>query len=169
MTSTTIYKPRYEKSWALVIGINRYQKAPQLGYARQDAEGFAGALIKHLDFPSAGKFAVYVSRASDQESTAATTLTPAALAPALLPPTPANKSIALISRISSGICLSGAEYSHCLVPVNAALMSTARAAGPLDRYGNFVPAVVRARLAGPDGLTTISTCCPSAVSARMRR
>jgi hypothetical protein len=53
MTSTTIYKPQYEKSWALVIGINRYQNAPQLGYARQDAEGFASALIKNLDFPSA--------------------------------------------------------------------------------------------------------------------
>jgi hypothetical protein len=53
MPTTTIYKPQYENSLALVIGINRYQRAPKLGYARQDAEAFAGALINNFGFANA--------------------------------------------------------------------------------------------------------------------
>jgi hypothetical protein len=47
-----IYRPEYQNSLALVIGINRYRKAPRLGYARQDAQGFAEALIKNFGFAS---------------------------------------------------------------------------------------------------------------------
>ncbi len=50
-----------------------------------------------------GKFALYVSLAKDQWSTAAAILTPAALAPHPLPPTPPKRSIALIFRLFLGI------------------------------------------------------------------
>ena len=52
MNSNTIYRPTYEKSWALVIGINDYQTASPLGYARQDAEAFAEILQSGFGFPS---------------------------------------------------------------------------------------------------------------------
>ena len=51
MASQTIYQPQYANSWALVIGINEYQLASSLGYARQDAEAFAAVLISHHHFP----------------------------------------------------------------------------------------------------------------------
>ena len=51
MASQTVYQPRYTQSWALVIGINGYQIASPLGYARQDAEAFAEVLISHHNFP----------------------------------------------------------------------------------------------------------------------
>jgi hypothetical protein len=51
MSSKTIYQPRYAKSWALVIGINEYQIASPLGYARQDAEAFAEVLTTRHSFP----------------------------------------------------------------------------------------------------------------------
>lgn len=46
-----MYKPEYASSWALVIGINDYKSAPPLGYARQDAEGFAESLKTRFAFP----------------------------------------------------------------------------------------------------------------------
>lgn len=51
MSSKTVYQPRYANSWALVIGINEYEIASPLGYARQDAEAFAEVLAKHHSFP----------------------------------------------------------------------------------------------------------------------
>jgi len=51
MKSRTIYRPLYEQSWALVIGINDYQIASPLGFARQDAEAFAGVLVERFGFP----------------------------------------------------------------------------------------------------------------------
>lgn len=51
MPSEFIYQPRYLNSWALVIGINQYDRAPPLGYARQDAEEVAQVFIDHLGFP----------------------------------------------------------------------------------------------------------------------
>lgn len=51
MASQTVYQPRYAKSWALVIGINDYQLASPLGYARQDAEAFADVLTIQHNFP----------------------------------------------------------------------------------------------------------------------
>jgi len=49
---TTIYSPSYENSYALVIGINNYVKAPPLGYAINDAEAVAEALKTQFDFPN---------------------------------------------------------------------------------------------------------------------
>ena len=45
-----MYSTHYEKSHALVVGINEYQSAPPLGYARQDAEAFAQVLQDVLGF-----------------------------------------------------------------------------------------------------------------------
>jgi len=47
------YKPYYSGSWALVVGINQYQHARPLSYARQDAEDVAAAL-SDLGFPQDG-------------------------------------------------------------------------------------------------------------------
>ena len=51
MSRTTIYQPKYENSWALLVGINQYNTAAHLAYARQDAEAFAEVLTR-LDFPA---------------------------------------------------------------------------------------------------------------------
>jgi hypothetical protein len=51
MSSKTVYQPHYANSRALVIGINDYQIASPLGYARQDAEAFAEVLTTHHSFP----------------------------------------------------------------------------------------------------------------------
>lgn len=51
MNGEIIYEPRYISSHALVIGINKYQFAPPLGYARQDAEAFAEVLNSGFQFP----------------------------------------------------------------------------------------------------------------------
>lgn len=63
MTTTSIYRPIYEKSWALVIGINKYSAAP-LGYARQDAEGFADALVANFGFPKGNVTTLFDEAAS---------------------------------------------------------------------------------------------------------
>jgi hypothetical protein len=39
-----VYRPIYIQSWALIIGINKYEHAGPLGYARQDAEAIAEIL-----------------------------------------------------------------------------------------------------------------------------
>src|SRR5262249_22540164 len=44
------YTNGYQNSWALVIGINAYQKFPRLGYAVADAKAVA-ALLPGLGFP----------------------------------------------------------------------------------------------------------------------
>lgn len=51
MSTDTIYKPKYANSWALVIGINDYIKAPHLNYATNDAQRIAELLIKRFCFP----------------------------------------------------------------------------------------------------------------------
>ncbi len=51
MSKKTVYQPHYLNSWALVIGINKYQIASPLGYARQDAEAYADILTKRHGFP----------------------------------------------------------------------------------------------------------------------
>jgi uncharacterized caspase-like protein len=50
MPPTTIYRPSYGTSWALVIGINEYRIAAPLGYAKQDAEAFARILESDFGF-----------------------------------------------------------------------------------------------------------------------
>jgi hypothetical protein len=52
MATDIIYRPKYENSWALIIGINRYEYAPPLAYARNDAEAVAAVLKTTLGFPS---------------------------------------------------------------------------------------------------------------------
>ena len=46
-----IYLPEYNNSWALIIGINQYQKCNPLEFARQDAEEVADVLITQFKFP----------------------------------------------------------------------------------------------------------------------
>ena len=41
----------YDNSWALVIGIDKYQKAPILSYAVQDAESVQSMLIHSFGYP----------------------------------------------------------------------------------------------------------------------
>jgi hypothetical protein len=45
-----MYTPGYNKSWALIIGINTYPTAP-LSYARHDAEAIRNILIEKFNFP----------------------------------------------------------------------------------------------------------------------
>lgn len=54
MPPSFAFEARYASSWALVIGINTYQKVGPLGYARQDAEAVAAALRGRCGFPAAG-------------------------------------------------------------------------------------------------------------------
>lgn len=53
MPHEDVYKPRYEKSWALIIGINGYQKVSPLRFARGDAEGVSQILQKRFKFEPA--------------------------------------------------------------------------------------------------------------------
>lgn len=41
----------YENSWALLIGINRYERVTQLNYAANDAKGMRDLLVNTLGFP----------------------------------------------------------------------------------------------------------------------
>ena len=50
MTGGRRYAPKYESSWALVVGINDYTCAPPLGYAVNDASGVV-ACLEPLGFP----------------------------------------------------------------------------------------------------------------------
>lgn len=45
------YQPQYSNSWALVIGINKYQNVSPLGYATNDAVALAELLEKRFKFP----------------------------------------------------------------------------------------------------------------------
>lgn len=47
---TMLYKTEYNKSWALIIGINAYQQTSPLEYARNDAEAIARLLTDSFDF-----------------------------------------------------------------------------------------------------------------------
>lgn len=64
MNQNPIFKPEYEQSWALVIGINKYQFATPLGYARHDAEAFREILINQFDFPSDNVLALFDAEAT---------------------------------------------------------------------------------------------------------
>jgi|688.fasta_scaffold82560_5 hypothetical protein len=48
----TAASPHYENSHALVIGINKYQRASPLGYAVNDAEAVAHTLRRRFSFPA---------------------------------------------------------------------------------------------------------------------
>jgi hypothetical protein len=45
------YNPKYDGSWALVVGINAYKYVSPLGYACNDAEVFADQLTQRFGFP----------------------------------------------------------------------------------------------------------------------
>ncbi len=44
------YYPKYDQSWALIVGINQYVHCAPLGFARQDAEAVATALERSCGF-----------------------------------------------------------------------------------------------------------------------
>jgi mannose-6-phosphate isomerase-like protein (cupin superfamily) len=46
-----VYEPEYSKSWALVVGINKYEHASPLGYACNDAVAISKLLIEQFEFP----------------------------------------------------------------------------------------------------------------------
>ncbi|MBM3157558.1 MAG: caspase family protein [Chloroflexi bacterium] len=50
--SPDFYTPEYTSSWALVIGINKYQEVSPLSFARSDAEAVAQLLVEKFDFPA---------------------------------------------------------------------------------------------------------------------
>ena len=45
-----IFKPGYNESHALIIGIDDYETAPKLSYAVSDAEAINDSLIKNFSF-----------------------------------------------------------------------------------------------------------------------
>lgn len=49
--SANNHRAMYPNSWALVVGVNRYENWPQLQYAVNDAEGVKTVLGEHLGFP----------------------------------------------------------------------------------------------------------------------
>ena len=53
MAGASLYEPRYAKSWALVIGIDRYRHVSPLAHAGSDAEGVGQVLRRRLGFPDA--------------------------------------------------------------------------------------------------------------------
>lgn len=53
MVEGAIYLPKYQTSWALIIGINDYAHASPLDFARNDAEGIAKLLEEKFRFPRA--------------------------------------------------------------------------------------------------------------------
>lgn len=50
--ASPIYKPHYDNSWALVIGVNDYTHVGPLGYAKNDAEAIASLLTERFGFPA---------------------------------------------------------------------------------------------------------------------
>jgi len=48
----TVYRPQYDNSWALVIGIDRYVHASPLDIACADAESVTEVLVGELGFPA---------------------------------------------------------------------------------------------------------------------
>lgn len=59
-----LHKARYEESWALVIGIDKYATVSPLGYAVSDAEAVRDALIENFDFPAQNIITLLNSEAS---------------------------------------------------------------------------------------------------------
>ncbi|MCW5756764.1 MAG: caspase family protein [Phycisphaeraceae bacterium] len=50
--ASPMYKPRYDNSWALVIGVNDYKHTGRLEYATNDAKGVASVLTERFGFPA---------------------------------------------------------------------------------------------------------------------
>lgn len=62
--NTNIYKQEYTNSWALVIGINKYQNVSHLYYARNDAEAISTLLINKFNFPKENVTTLYDDEAT---------------------------------------------------------------------------------------------------------
>src|SRR5687767_10459315 len=62
-----LYQPKYENSWALVIGIDAYHKAGKLAGAVKDAKAVAALLIKRFTFPESN-VTVLLNEAATKES-----------------------------------------------------------------------------------------------------
>ena len=62
-----VYETKYNNSWALVIGINKYKCVSQLCYARNDAEAISQILIEKFDFPKENVITLYDEQASRNE------------------------------------------------------------------------------------------------------
>ncbi len=60
------YRPLYATSWALVVGINGYQFASPLNFARQDAQAFAAILQERFGF-DAGKISLLTDAAATRK------------------------------------------------------------------------------------------------------
>ena len=41
----------YENSWALIIGIDKYENVQNLSYAVKDAESMQSMMVEYFDFP----------------------------------------------------------------------------------------------------------------------
>ncbi len=54
MTTASSYQPRYSNSWALIIGIDKYQHAGPLNFAKNDADAIAHVLRERFGFPALG-------------------------------------------------------------------------------------------------------------------
>ena len=54
-----VYGSTYSESWALVIGINDYEHAPPLSYARHDAEAVAAVLEDKFGFKNSNIVKLY--------------------------------------------------------------------------------------------------------------
>jgi len=69
MSSKLLYLPKYENSWALVIGINKYNHCSPLDYACNDAQAVATALTGKFGFVK-GSVEIFL----DEQATKATIL-----------------------------------------------------------------------------------------------
>jgi uncharacterized caspase-like protein len=64
MVDNLLYKSLYRESWALVIGINEYQIASPLCFAKQDAEAIAEILERSFGFPPSNIATLYDAEAT---------------------------------------------------------------------------------------------------------
>ena len=70
MTNRTTYSQKYEKSWAIVIGINDYKHASPLTYACNDANAVAAKLIDSFNFPNDNVMVLLDNKATQKAVTA---------------------------------------------------------------------------------------------------
>lgn len=49
--ANAMYRPHYDQSWAVVVGINAYEYERKLDFAVNDADVFARTLIDRFGFP----------------------------------------------------------------------------------------------------------------------
>jgi uncharacterized caspase-like protein len=61
------FEPRYENTWALVVGINKYRHASSLNYATNDARAIADVLEGRFKFPKSNMFVLLDESATNSE------------------------------------------------------------------------------------------------------